>query len=145
MDTIWCESDQGICNAYVYFNRCVQAMHIETWSSMSSLHLCFIYCSQLIVFSINRCCPVAKSCLTLDPMDCGMPGFPVLHYLQELVRCAQLMSTESMMLSNHLILCCPLLLPPSVFASIRVFSNESALLNQVAKVLELQLQHQSFQ
>ena len=39
-----------------------------------------------------------------------------------------LTSIESVMLSNHLILCCPLLLPPSVFPSIRVFSNESALL-----------------
>ena len=39
----------------------------------------------------------------------------------------KLMSIESVMLSNHLILCCPLLLPPSVFPSIRVFSNESVL------------------
>ena len=39
----------------------------------------------------------------------------------------KLMSIESVMPSNHLILCCPLLLPPSVFLSIRVFSNESAL------------------
>ena len=38
-----------------------------------------------------------------------------------------LMSIESMMLSNHLILCLPLLLPPSIFPSIRVFSNESVL------------------
>ena len=37
------------------------------------------------------------------------------------------MSTESMMPSNHLILCCPLLLLPSIFPSIRVFSNESVL------------------
>ena len=42
------------------------------------------------------------------------------------------------MLSNHLILCHPLLLLSSIFPSIRVFSNE---LPQVAKVLELQLQH----
>ena len=51
----------------------------------------------------------------------------------------KLMSIESVMLFIHLILCCPLLLPPSVFASNRDFSNE------VAKVLELQFQHQSFQ
>ena len=39
----------------------------------------------------------------------------------------KLISIESVMLSNHLILCCPLLLPPSIFPSIRVFSNESVL------------------
>ena len=39
----------------------------------------------------------------------------------------KLMSIELVMPSNHLILCCPLLLPPSIFSSIRVFSNESAL------------------
>ena len=49
------------------------------------------------------------------------------------------------MLSNHLILCHPLLLLPSIFPSIKVFSNDSALCHQVSKVLELQLQHQSFQ
>ena len=48
------------------------------------------------------------------------------------------MSTESLMLSNHLILCQPLLLLSSIFHRIRVFSH------QVAKVPELQLQHQSF-
>ena len=39
----------------------------------------------------------------------------------------RLMSIESVMPSNHLILCCPLLLLPSIFPSIRVFSNESVL------------------
>ena len=39
----------------------------------------------------------------------------------------KLMSIELVMRSNHLILCCPLLLPPSIFPSIRVFSNESVL------------------
>ncbi|CAI9152346.1 unnamed protein product [Rangifer tarandus platyrhynchus] len=39
----------------------------------------------------------------------------------------KLMSIESVMPSNHLILCCPLLLPPSIFPSTRVFSNESVL------------------
>ena len=57
-------------------------------------------------------------------MGCSTSGFPVLHYLPEL---AQLMSIESVMLSNHLILCCPLFFLPSIFPSIRVFSNESTL------------------
>ena len=48
------------------------------------------------------------------PGDLPNPGF-------------KLMSIESVMPSNHLILCCPLLLPPSIFPSIRVFSNESVL------------------
>ena len=56
----------------------------------------------------------------------------------------KLMSIESVMLSNHLTLCHPLLLPPSNFPSIRVFSNVSCL-HQVAKLLEFQLQHQSLQ
>ena len=57
----------------------------------------------------------------------------------------KVMSIELVMPSNHLILCRPLLLLPSIFHSIGVFSNESVLPNQVAKVLEFQLQHQSFQ
>ena len=71
------------------------------------------------------CCSVPRSCLTLcDRMDCSTPGFPVLHHRRSLLK---LMSIESLMLSNHLILCHPLLLLPSIFPSIRVFSNESAL------------------
>ena len=56
-------------------------------------------------------------------MDCSTPGFPVLHYLSEFAQT----HVESMMPFNHLILCHPLLLLPSIFSSIRVFSNESAL------------------
>ena len=75
------------------------------------------------------CCwwTVAKLCLTLcDPMDCSTPGSPVLYYLWSLLRFMFIESTESVMLSNHLILCCHLLLLPSIFTRIRVFSNESA-------------------
>ena len=59
----------------------------------------------------------------------------------------KLLSIESVMPSNHLILCCPLVLLPSIFPSIRVFSNESVLRIRWPKVLELQLQlqHQSSQ
>ena len=57
-------------------------------------------------------------------MDCRTPGFPVLHYLPDMLK---LMSIESVMPSNHLILCRPPLLLPLVFPSIRVFSNQPAL------------------
>ena len=57
-------------------------------------------------------------------MDCSMPGFPVHHQLPDLLK---LMSIRSVMPSNHLILCHPLLLLPSIFTSIRVVSNESVL------------------
>ena len=72
-----------------------------------------------------------------NPMDCSTPGLPVHQQLRSLLK---LLSIQSVISSNHLILCRPL--PPSIFPSIRVFPNESSS-NQVAKVLELQ--HQSFQ
>ena len=68
---------------------------------------------------------VAQLCPTLcNPMDCTMPGFPVHHQLLSLLK---LMSIELVMPSNHLILCRCLLLPPSIFPSIRVFSDGSVL------------------
>ena len=67
----------------------------------------------------------AQSHLTLcDPMDHSPPGFPVLYHLSEL---AQTLSIECVMRSNYLILCHPLLLLPSIFPSIRIFSNKSVL------------------
>ena len=57
-------------------------------------------------------------------MDCSVPGFPVHHQLPELLK---LMVMELVVPFNCLILCYSLLLPPSLFPSIRVFSNESVL------------------
>ena len=66
---------------------------------------------------------VTQSCPTLcDPMDCSMPGFPVITSSRSLLK---FLSIKLVMPSNHLILYCSLLLPPLVFPSIRVFSNES--------------------
>ena len=61
--------------------------------------------------------------LLVTPMDCSAPGFSVNHSQSWL----KLLSIESVMSSSHLILCHPLLLLPSIFPSIRVFSNESVL------------------
>ena len=57
-------------------------------------------------------------------MDCSTPGLPA-HY--QLPQSTQTHAIESVMPSNHLILCHPLLLLPSIFPSIRIFSSESVL------------------
>ena len=73
----------------------------------------------------------AQSCPALcDPLDCSTPDFPVLNCSQILLK---FMSFELVMPSNHLILCHPLLLLPSVLPSIRVFSSELALYIMWAK------------
>ena len=72
------------------------------------------------------CCSVAKSCLTLcNPWTAA--HHPSLSFTISWSLC-KLLSIESLMLSNHLILCHPLLLLSWIFPSIRVLSNESALL-----------------
>ena len=72
------------------------------------------------------CCrSAAQSCPThCNPMDCSTQASLSFTVSRSLLK---LMSIESVMPSNHLILCHPLLLLPSIFPSIRVFSNESAL------------------
>ena len=73
---------------------------------------------------LRHCCSVAQSCLTVcDPMDCSTPGFLYFTISQTLLK---LKSIDLVMLSNHLILCHPLLLLLSIFPSIRVFSKELA-------------------
>ena len=68
---------------------------------------------------------VAQLCPTLyDHTDCSTPGFPVHCQIPGLLK---LVSINLMMPSNHLILCCPLFLLPSIFPSIRILSNESVL------------------
>ena len=106
-----------------------------------------VWCNDasLLVVSIHVC-SFTKSCPTL----CNPPRSPQFSSVQSLSRVQlfatpwtaarqaslfitnsrsllKLMSIESVMPSNHFILCCPLLLPPSIFPSIRVFSNESVI------------------
>ena len=76
-------------------------------------------------------CSITQLCLTLwDSMDCSMPSFPVHHYLSELAQPHVHWvgdAIQSHLRGGNFILCHPLLLPPSIFPSIRVFSNESVL------------------
>ena len=96
---------------------------MNTILKASSFQHFSIVSSNLSVYSVQFS-SVTQSCPTLcDPMDCSKPGFPVYHQFLEPT---QLVSIESVMPSNHLILC-PLLLPPSIFPNIRVFSNKSVL------------------
>ena len=85
--------------------------------------------AQSLPFSLNsfsiQFSSVAQLCPTLcNPMECRMPGLLSETNSQSL---SKLMSIESVISINHLILCHTLLLLPSMFPSIRVFSNESAL------------------
>ena len=95
--------------------------------SSSSLTVSFLnqQCLDWLNSATYLLCSVAHSRLTLcDPMDCSTPLFPVHH---QFPKHAQIISIESVIPSHHLILCHPLLLLPSIFPSIRVFSNESVL------------------
>ena len=76
------------------------------------------------MLTVDQFSSVAQSCLTLQPHGAARQAFLSITNSRSLLK---LMSIESVMPSNHLILCHPLLLPPSIFPSIRVFSNESVL------------------
>ena len=85
----------------------------------------------MILVFITFCLKFQFSCsIVSNLMDCSMPGLSVHHQLPNWLK---LMSIKLVMPSNHLILCHPLLLPPSIFPSVRVFSSESVLCVQWPK------------
>ena len=134
---------------------CAQALSYSCWGDYKFLIYLLLYLSEfyyaedfcilhLIFFNIGHfiyhteylckllkkicCCLVAQSCLTLclfvTPWTSAPQACLAITNSWSLFK---LMSIKLMMSSNHLILCCPLLLPPSIFPSIRVFYNESVL------------------
>ena len=78
-----------------------------------------------LLLQVSLSCSVVNSCLTLCSWTAAhqapLPSFIIFQTL------LKFMSIESVMLSNHLILCCPLFLWPSIFPSMRVFLNELTL------------------
>ena len=90
---------------------------------MQSLQTSFGNFIKSYTQSYHQFSSVSQSCLTFcNPMNCSTPDFPVHHQLPEFI---QTHVHQSVMPSNHLIVCCPLLLLPSILPSIRIFSNES--------------------
>ena len=86
---------------------------------------------------------VGQSCPSLCyPMNCSTPGLLSITISQSLLK---RMSVELMMPSDHLILCCPLFLLPSIFPCTRVFSNESVLPIRWPKYRSFSFRNQSFQ
>jgi len=101
----------------------LQTIYIEQGVNIQNIYLKNHI--QLSSKKTNQCSSVAQSCPTLcDPMNSACQASPSITNSRRLPK---LMSIELVMPSNHLILCHPLLLLPSIFPSIRVFSNESAL------------------
>ena len=113
--------------------------------------LCFAICLYICVFNCNRCLvkwPSVSQFSCSAVSDSATPwtaARQVSLCITNSWSLYKLMSIELVMPSNHLILCCPLLLLPSVFPSISVFSQWVSSSQQVAKVLEFQLHHLSFQ
>ena len=96
----------------------------QTWSPG---HSCKSITQDLENGSFSPC-SVTQLCPALyDPMDCSTPGFPLLHYVLEFAQ-THVHWVGDAIQPNRLILHCPPLLLPSIFPSIRVFSNELALL-----------------
>ena len=99
-------------------------IHMKQTAGYKFIFVFKLYIRSNFIISLSEslkhcCCSVAQSCPALcNPMDCGMPGFPVLHYLPDFAH-AQVHCSNScpLMSSDHLILCCPLLLLPSIFAA----------------------------
>ena len=105
------------------FSTCSACVHTYSWSCFYFLRYCTFWESYHWLTDSVQFSSVTQSCSTLcNPMNRSMPGLPVHHQLPESTQ-----AIESVMPSNHLILCHPVLLLPSIFPTIRVFSNESAL------------------
>ena len=115
-------------------NDTIRKMYVNKY--ISCVKTCY-YISVVVVVSVAQLCPTL-----CNLMDCSMPGFPVLHHLPELAQTHVLWVSDPIQ-SSH-----ALLSPSSPAFNLSqhqdLFQRVSSL-HQVAKVMELQLRHQSFQ
>ena len=99
---------------------------LSVTASLSYLHqINYLLNYATSFFSLKQSSVPFSYSVVSDSLQPNGPGFPVHHQFPELT---QFMSIKSVMPSNHFILCWPLLLSPSIFPSIRVYSGESVLL-----------------
>ena len=97
----------------------------------------------LVPFHGKFCCSLTKSCLTLcSPIDCSTPGFPVFHHLPEFSQTHVYWVSNAIQPSHSLLYPFP---PTFSCSQIQGLSQTFGSLDQVTNILELQLQHQSFQ
>ena len=123
-------------------------LDMEQWtgSRLGKEYIKTVYCHPVYLTSMQSVLVVHwLSCVQLfaTPWTAARQASLSFTTSQSLLK---LMSNESVIPSNHLVLCCPFILLPSIFPSIKGFSSGSWVGSsyQVGKVLELQLQHQSF-
>ena len=136
-------------NSQINFNLCVSCVPAVWGQIISIVYQTYFECHNCIKGRHNwftlvwLCCSVAQLCLTLwDPMDCSMPGFPVLHYLLK-VAWTHVHCVSDAVQSSHSLLS---LSPPAFnLSQYQGLFQWVGALHQVAKALEFQLQHQSFQ
>ena len=119
-------------------------MNVRVFAYHSSYCRCLYGCKNWFqVYHLLCCCLVTQSCPTLcDPMDCRTPGFPVLQHLLELAQTHVHWVSDAIQPSHLLSSPSPLAFNLSQHQGLFQCVSSS---HQVAKVLELQLQHQSFQ
>ena len=125
----------------------LSAAVINVWLQMGLKWFVSALCTSSTIgkdsyFKLCYCCSVAKACQTLcDPMDCSMPGFPILHHLLELAPHSHWVGDAGQP-SHPLMPFSPSALNLSQHQGLFQWVSSS---HKMVKVLELQLQHQSFQ
>ena len=122
-----------------YFIPTLEIPYIASYLHFTNSDFCAIVILLLSVFSSVKSFSCVRPFVT--PWTAARQASLSFPISQSLLK---LMSTELVMPSNHLVLCRPLLFLPSIFPSMRVFARVGSS-HQVAKVVELQLQYQSFQ
>ena len=140
------ENDRRICwrTQYIHFTASLCAMLVKKTRLKSAAYCLQPQRSQCLPHSVflTPDCSVTKLCLTLcKSMDCGIPGFPVLHYLLELAQTHVHWVGDAIQPSHPL--------PPPSPPALNLSQHQGlfqwlASLHHVAEVLELQVQHQSF-